>query len=428
MRIIIYAFRFLIQFNNQLVLEGFDLLMFILLKSIMSKLNVFISSTCYDLSQIRSDLQEFIIGLGHHPILSESCDFPIDPHMSASENCINVVRNDADIFVLIIGNKYGSVLENGKSITNTEFLTALGKQIPIYTFSLKQMTTLLPFWEKNPTVDFSDTVDNNKVFEFLADVRKKKGLWNFEFEKAEDIKDILKTQLSYLFRDALVKKRQLADLNLSNFQSCLSPKALNILLHKGESYEMKFFLQSIIDEIDKYSDLKKDYDYSLQLQNSSINISDIHILTDWLQLKLGQIQNYVSSLNNLFSAYEYYYGEPGVPSDLDGLSYVARSYAKLYACLLEWGIEVRSTIVSEEYAKLISVFSEFPNGVIEQLEKFPINGLMQIEEAEIKLQSGELNSVLVIDMHLIITLDDDVMSRYNAELNEITYIYRNFGK
>ena len=135
-----------------------------------------------------------------------------------------------------------------------------------------------------------------------------------------------------------------------------------------------------------------------------------------------------SSLNNLFSAYEYYYGEPGVPSDLDGLSYVARSYAKLYACLLEWGIEVRSTIVSEEYAKLISVFSEFPNGVIEQLENFPINGLMQIEEAEIKLQSGELNSVSVIDMHLIITLDDDVMSRYNAELNEITYIYRNFGK
>lgn len=50
---------------------------------------------------------------------------------------------------------------------------------------------------KNPTADFSDTVDNNKVFEFLADVRKKKGLWNFEFEKAQDIKDILKTQLSY---------------------------------------------------------------------------------------------------------------------------------------------------------------------------------------------------------------------------------------
>ena len=50
---------------------------------------------------------------------------------------------------------------------------------------------------KNPTADFSDTEDNNKVFEFLADVRKKKGLWNFEFEKAQDIKDILKTQLSY---------------------------------------------------------------------------------------------------------------------------------------------------------------------------------------------------------------------------------------
>lgn len=130
----------------------------------MSRLNIFVSSTCYDLSQIRSDLCDFITALGHHPILSESCDFPIDPHITASENCINVVRNEADIFVLIIGNKYGSVLNTGTSITNTEFLTAVGKNIPIYTFALKQMTTLLPLWDKTPTADFSNVVDNNKVF------------------------------------------------------------------------------------------------------------------------------------------------------------------------------------------------------------------------------------------------------------------------
>ena len=160
----------------------------------MARVNIFVSSTCYDLSQIRNDIKQCIIDLGHTPILSEMKDFPIDPQLSNTENCINAVKNVADIFVLIIGNKYGSVLESGQSITNTEFLTAVNKGIPIYTFALKQMTVLLPMWERNPDADFSYIVDNNKVFEFLADIRKKRGLWNFEFEKAQDITNILKVQ------------------------------------------------------------------------------------------------------------------------------------------------------------------------------------------------------------------------------------------
>lgn len=115
-----------------------------------ANLNIFVSSTCYDLSQIRKDLREFITGLGHNPILSEQNDFPIDPQLDKCENCINAVKVFADIFVLIIGNKYGSLGETGKSITNTEYLTAVQKGIPIYTFSLKQMTTILPLWERNP--------------------------------------------------------------------------------------------------------------------------------------------------------------------------------------------------------------------------------------------------------------------------------------
>ena len=175
----------------------------------MARVNIFVSSTCYDLSQIRDDLKRCIIELGHNPILSELKDFPVDPMKSNSENCINAINNEADIFVLIIGDRYGSVLETGKSITNTEFIAALSKGIPIYTFSLKKMTAILPLWEQNPNVDYSNIVDNNKVFEFLSDVRKKRGLWNFEFERAQDITEILKAQLSNLFHDALVIKRKM---------------------------------------------------------------------------------------------------------------------------------------------------------------------------------------------------------------------------
>ena len=68
----------------------------------MSKVNVFVSSTCYDLSQVRNDIKQCIIDLGHNPILSELNDFPVNPNHNSSENCINAVKNEADIFVLII--------------------------------------------------------------------------------------------------------------------------------------------------------------------------------------------------------------------------------------------------------------------------------------------------------------------------------------
>ena len=58
-----------------------------------ANLNIFVSSTCYDLSQIRKDLRDFITGLGHNPILSEQNEFPIDPQIDNWENCINAVKD-----------------------------------------------------------------------------------------------------------------------------------------------------------------------------------------------------------------------------------------------------------------------------------------------------------------------------------------------
>lgn len=377
----------------------------------MAKVNIFISSTCYDLSQIRDDIKQCIEDLGHNPILSEMKNFPIDPKLSSMENCINAVKKEADIFVLIIGNKYGSVLESGKSITNTEFLTAINKGIPIYTFALKQMTVLLPVWERNPEADFTYVVDNNKVFEFLADVRKKRGLWNFEFEKAQDITDILKVQLSNLFHDALQARQMIAESDMSELYSKVSISALNILLKKEEYYEVKFFMQAMMDEIHKYKDLKNDYEYSIRLKPVN-RISDISQLKEWIQLKLGQAQNYIDTLNGLTEAFRYFYAEPGNPSDMEGLYYVARSYAKTYANLLEWGIDVKSTIVPEEYKKLLSAFAKIPIEAIGQIEDFPVASLKSIEEIK---EKGDLREGSVVNLQLNISISDETMQRYNEE-------------
>ncbi len=110
----------------------------------------------------------------------------------------------------------GEIKDNIETIDNY-----LNKKLDSeYTFALKQMTTLLPMWERNPNADFSHVTDNNKVFEFLADVRKKRGLWNFEFDKAQDITAILKVQLSNLFHDALLARKMI----FANETSELYPK------------------------------------------------------------------------------------------------------------------------------------------------------------------------------------------------------------
>ena len=44
----------------------------------MTGVNIFISSTCYDLSQVRQDLHDIISGLGYNPMMSEQKSEIID--------------------------------------------------------------------------------------------------------------------------------------------------------------------------------------------------------------------------------------------------------------------------------------------------------------------------------------------------------------
>ena len=100
--------------------------------------SVFVSSTCYDLGQVRSDLAGFVQSIGLEPVLSEFSSFPVDPDENTVTNCMRVVDDVADIFVLIVGSRFGSTTSAGTSITNAEYLRARMKNIPIYVFVLKR--------------------------------------------------------------------------------------------------------------------------------------------------------------------------------------------------------------------------------------------------------------------------------------------------
>lgn len=383
-----------------------------------ANINIFVSSTCYDLSQIRNDIRDSITGWGHNPILSEQNDFPIDPQLDNWENCINAVKNFADIFVLIVGEKYGSTGKTGKSITNTEYLTAVQKGIPIYTFTSKRMVTLLEAWKLNPSVKLSEGIDDNNIFKFINEVRSKSGRWNFEYDTALDIIDTLRKQLSILFRNSLELRKKIVSSPYEDLYSKISSKALNILMQKEESYDIKFFMQVMMDGINDCRDYKNDYQYSIILKPLQERRTYKELIK-WIEFKFDELMSYIGSLQKLSEAFKVFYKEKDDESDLRGLHYVANTYVEFYVILLKWGTSVKGMIVPEEFNEVMAVLSEMPSSIINEMEKYPKEATEKIPICIEKLRNGTLEKEDLIEFPFEINVPGSVIARYNQELDEL---------
>lgn len=73
----------------------------------MAKPRVFISSTFYDLKQIRSDIDSFIQNLGYESIRNEEGNIPYGKDKSLEDYCYKEIKS-VDILISIIGGRYGS--------------------------------------------------------------------------------------------------------------------------------------------------------------------------------------------------------------------------------------------------------------------------------------------------------------------------------
>src|SRR5947209_4528412 len=168
----------------------------------MSRTKIFVSSTFFDLAQVRDDIRTTITELGHEALLNEYPSFPVNPNIDTIENCKKAVRS-SDFFVLIIGGRRGSLDPvSGKSVTNIEYETAIEAGIDCFVFVNEQLMTLLDVWKKTPDADFSAFVDSPHVFEFISGIITAQG-WIFTFKKASEISEILRNQLSVFLKDLL---------------------------------------------------------------------------------------------------------------------------------------------------------------------------------------------------------------------------------
>ena len=357
------------------------------------------------LSQIRQDLNAFIANdLGYEPLLSEHKSFPIDPGFDTVENCRRRVERQADILILVVGTRYGSVDDKtDKSITNLEYLTAKVKSIPIYTFVDRQILHTLPIWKSNPDADYSPVVDTPRLFEFVESIRTVERAWVFPFDSAKDIVGTLRIQFAYLFRELLTLNTKLQSSALTPHLHEFGPRSLRLALEKPELWEYMLLFEVWQEQVDKLSRKVDDYRARYTIGASEDVAPDA--ASDWLQTRMHELQNLAHTFNRLINTEVPKAfgepGEPGEPGDVVQILWAARKFGEILEFTLEWSRRIRCARVHEPFDVPAGVVSEFTDDLVDQLCAFPRANIKRINEArEAASQGGPRTIEMILTLRL----------------------------
>jgi hypothetical protein len=137
----------------------------------MAKPRVFISSTCFELNDVRSELTEFLENYNFEVLNSQLKNFGVTPRKHSHSACLDQVNN-SDYLILIIGTRRGGTFIGSElSITNEEYNLAAKKDIPTIAFVNRRVEEAIPLYKKNPRADFSTVVDDKRVFDFIEIIK-----------------------------------------------------------------------------------------------------------------------------------------------------------------------------------------------------------------------------------------------------------------
>lgn len=116
----------------------------------MAKPRVFVSSTFYDLKQVREDMERFIREIGYEPVRNETGSIPYDKEASPEKNAYREVEL-SDIIVSIIGGRFGSesTQNDSRSVSMEELNTALDRGIQVFIFIEKSVLSEFSTYKLN---------------------------------------------------------------------------------------------------------------------------------------------------------------------------------------------------------------------------------------------------------------------------------------
>lgn len=267
----------------------------------MAKPRIFVSSTYYDLKHIRASLSLFIDSLGYESILFEKGQIAFVSDDPLDISCYREAES-ADIFVLIIGGRYGSETSEVQikdktqytdynSITKKEYETASNNHIPIYILIEKGVYAEYQTYKlnkDNADIEYAH-VDSINIFKLIDDIHSKPSNNPiFSFEKYNEIEEWLREQWAGIFKDFLVRRgtskkldslqNQIKKLETLNFTL---KNYLETLLKESDQNERDAVItqeNQKIDEIINLEKLKENKLFEYIFRNKDLDINSIEII------------------------------------------------------------------------------------------------------------------------------------------------------
>jgi hypothetical protein len=182
----------------------------------MAKPRVFISSTFYDLKQVRADLDLFLDQLGYEPVRNEEGDIPYGKHDALEEYCYKEIRS-IDILVSIIGGRFGSESHAGNaSISQMELRAALNENKQVYIFIEKNVLSEYETYllNKEHSINYR-YVDDSRIYAFIDEIKGLGSNNNIKgFDSVSDITRYLKEQFAGLFQRFLEEQTRIKEVGL----------------------------------------------------------------------------------------------------------------------------------------------------------------------------------------------------------------------
>lgn len=210
----------------------------------MATPRIFISSTCYDLKEIRFQLRGFIEDVGYEPVMSDFGDIFYDLGQHVQDSCKDEILK-SNVFILVIGNNYGSIYHKHSesnhlpdSVTLQEFRKAIAVGVPKYIFINRFVQhdfenyrralskSIAEYFSKNEVLDEKIEITKNSlkkqfdshypfpqdeykyVFYFLDEIYNldiNNAL--YPFESFDEIKISLRKQWAGFFYESLTKEQ-----------------------------------------------------------------------------------------------------------------------------------------------------------------------------------------------------------------------------
>ncbi|WP_281557790.1 DUF4062 domain-containing protein [Thalassomonas sp. RHCl1] len=384
------------------------------------KPTVFVSSTCFDLGQVRADIRELINTFGLEPVLSEYDSFPVSPDTDTISNCLRNVREKADIFILLVGSRYGFQTNNGKSITNLEYIEAKKKGIPVYVFVNSNIMNILPIWKNNPTADFSSHVENQKVLEFVESVSHFKSNWVYKFDLAQDIKSALLQQIPYLFMDSLESRRKLKANKLTLPENKYPPIAARLVIEKPEGWEYLLFAELCKSYMDDLKYKKFDLEYGLSF-NDVVTIDDPLEVFEWISSHNSEMLKLIRITTTLINtAVTKSFGEPGVEGDYEKIQYVSQRLIEVYGQIIDWKLSFTTLEVDNEFGPILTVLSGFPDDSIFKIEELVQRLYTETPAAIQAINDGE--EKVTLDFTFVLESPD--VDSFDKEFDRLIKLYK----